>query len=202
MSAAVSAPPEVTIRGAFMEDLLTVAAHSIPSNHVSHRWNGAARSLTIVGELLFSLLDGTTRAPIVMPTPQENFRACLLAIAGLAENATPEELATCNRAFRDALLTLASSGEDNLACVAEISIGRVVDKAADGTPYQGPAWGLRLTQADEVGLSNLLWTAEGCPIPDAVRAALPAVTQSQWDATIRLMTLICTALESPAANAR
>jgi len=101
-----------------------------------------------------------------------------------------------------ARLMFASAGEDNLACVEELSIGRVVDKMDEGSPYQGPAWGLRLTESDEIGISKLLWTAEGSPIPDAVREAFPAVTQSQWDAVFRLMMLICMVLESPAGIAR
>lgn len=45
-------------------------------------------------------------------------------------------------------------------------------------------------------LSGVLWRAEGCPIPAELQESFPEFRQDQWNAVLRLATLIFTALES------
>lgn len=87
------------------------------------------------------------------------------------------------------LLNFASHSEDNLSCVNELDIGKF--SQVDGTV----AAGVRVRAIGRL-VSNVLWYAEGCSVPDQVREAIPEITQQQWDACLRFVTLLLSALEA------
>lgn len=87
------------------------------------------------------------------------------------------------------LLNFASHSEDNLSCVNELDIGEF--SQVDGTVSAG-------VKVHAIGrmVSNVLWHAEGCSVPEQVTEAIPELTQPQWDACLRFVTLMLSAFEA------
>jgi len=103
------------------------------------------------------------------------------ALNGISQGQeTPDAL---TKQLRAALLALGSETPDNLNCADRIEIG-----AADG----------------EIGpvlcgypLSEIAHRLEDEPMPEALRAALPKMAERDWDAFMRLTTLLYIALSRP-----
>jgi hypothetical protein len=85
--------------------------------------------------------------------------------------------------FREALLAFDSETPDNLNCANRIGIGMA--DVEIGPVLCGYA------------LSDIAHRLEDEPMPDDVRAAMPALTDQDWDAFMRLTTLLYIALSRP-----
>lgn len=101
-------------------------------------------------------------------------------------------------ALRRALLDYGSETEDNLAAAQRLAL-EVDTTPHDASPAGVPGLaGLAAavgSGADgaRVQVADVLNAAEGCPVPEQVAEALPELTQEDWDAVLRLATLLFTA---------
>ena len=89
--------------------------------------------------------------------------------------------------FRSALLALGSETPDNLNCARRITI-------ADVDGQLGPVLCGRQ-------LADIAHELEDQPMPEGVGTAFPDLTESDWNAFMRLTTLLYIALARPAGNA-
>ncbi|WP_317933131.1 hypothetical protein [Halioxenophilus sp. WMMB6] len=85
-------------------------------------------------------------------------------------------------ALSQAILAYGSSTDDNLACTANIAVVQEEEYIGLGT-----ASGRLLS-----GITN---SAEGCAIPAELQESYPDLTQAEWDALLRVCTLLLTDLE-------
>jgi hypothetical protein len=113
------------------------------------------------------------------------FLRSLVRIAG--ESGKPASAPAATKAFRSALLDFGSETDDNQACAMEISVGTVRDGDKRAT-------GLALRRQGKL-VSQILNDAEGSPVPAAVRRRHAGITQREWDAVLRLATLVFISLE-------
>lgn len=116
--------------------------------------------------------------------PRARFRAALWAIGENPETA-PARLGANVRA---ALLAFGSKTPDNLAAAGQL------DVLAEHGPT-GRTVGLCLKDS-QVLLSEVVWLASGCPIPEQVATGLPELVQAEWDAVLLVAKLVLVALES------
>ena len=100
----------------------------------------------------------------------------LEALTGIDEGRTNAEELTKN--LRVALLEFGSETPDNLSCAEQIEVGTV-----------GSETGLKLL-GREVLLSEIAHVIEGEPMPEAIKAAFPGISEVDWAAFGRLTTLI------------
>ena len=118
----------------------------------------------------------------------QEFRALLMQLASqnvVSDIAASQDL---TGRFRQALLIFSSHSDDNVACAEELDIGTF--SQMEGTVEAG----VRIRALGRL-VSNVLWNAEGCPVPTQLREAIPEITQQQWDASLRFATLLMTAFE-------
>lgn len=85
--------------------------------------------------------------------------------------------------FREALLALGSETPDNLSCADRIGIG-----------VAGGEFGPMLCGYP---LSDIAHRLEDQPMPEDLRAAMPKLTERDWDAFLRLTTLLYIAMSRP-----
>jgi len=106
------------------------------------------------------------------------------ALNGIASGSgEPEAL---RAQFRAALLALGSETPDNLNCAGRVGVGE-----SDG--------GLGLMLGGH-SLADIAHAVEDQPMPDAMHAAFPNLTERDWDAFGRLTTLLYIALVRPAGG--
>lgn len=113
------------------------------------------------------------------------FLRSLVRIAG--ENGKPLSAPVATKAFRRALLDFGSATDDNQACAAEIAVSTIQEGGL-------PATGLALRRMGRL-VSQILNDAEGTPVPTRVRRRHAGITQKEWDAVLRLATLVFISLE-------
>ena len=127
-----------------------------------------------------------------MSTPEREaahrFRECLTNMAEFAQPPEPSAASEMSQRFRDALMMFGSESDDNKHCAEHLEYGIIRGNGRT-------SFGLRLCDAP-YSITSVLWNAEGCPIPTQLADALPELSQNQWDACIRLATLVLTAFES------
>ncbi len=85
--------------------------------------------------------------------------------------------------LRAALLALGSETPDNLNCANRIEIGNSGGKIC---PMLRDHW-----------LADIAHTLEDEPMPDGVRTAFPDLAEQDWEAFMRLTTLLYIALSRP-----
>jgi hypothetical protein len=102
----------------------------------------------------------------------------------------PQELGDRDRAFVRALLQFGSETDDNKQCVDRIGLQRI--NHPDGTARVGFA-----LRHSGIPVADVFNAAEGSPLPALLAETFPDVTQDDWDAVLRLATLIFAACESP-----
>ena len=122
--------------------------------------------------------------------PKLRFRNAILAVANCPANATDAEIEVSGRLLRESFLYFGSQTPDNTGCMEEIEVG-LID---DGTSARRRAVGLRIAN-DNWPLSSVLNSAEGCPIPRQLSTDFPGLTQAQWDAALRMATMLTLAFE-------
>ena len=113
------------------------------------------------------------------------FLRSLVKIVG--ESGKPLSARRATQVLRKALLDFASETEDNRSCAAEIAVSTVRGQERCAT-------GLTLQRHGRL-VSQVLNDAEGTPVPGAVRKRQAGITQREWDAVLRLATLVFVALE-------
>ncbi|WP_216209334.1 DUF433 domain-containing protein [Amycolatopsis aidingensis] len=119
------------------------------------------------------------------PNPaKDRFLAALHAIR--ANGDTPTSSLTGE--LTDALLAYGSETEDNVAAVGRIGV-RDVPLFGDRRAV-GPA-----IKDHGILVSDILNRAEESEIPDPVRESYPELDRSDWQAALRLATLVMTAIE-------
>lgn len=122
-----------------------------------------------------------------MTSPEQEaadaFRQCLLNLAKHTRPPEPSVALELSRQFREALLLFGSETDDNKDCAERLEIGTIPSNIG----YT--KFGLKLRDTD-MGIGNILWHAEGCPIPEQVSEIYPELTQSQWEACQRVVTLL------------
>jgi len=115
------------------------------------------------------------------------FRNLLVSLAnGRRKHRNARE---ATKAFRKALLDFGSETDDNRACAAAISVGVIKER------NQPVRKGLIL-RGHQCLVGTILNTAEGCPVPTQVRKAFPKLSQQEWDAVLRIATMVVLSLES------
>lgn len=97
------------------------------------------------------------------------------------------------RELRAALLEFGSDTEDNVACADSLMIARKLE------PGGRSVTGLAI-KGKEVLIADILNFAEGCEIPRELREQYPELAQGDWDAAMRLATLVLTAMQDDASQ--
>jgi hypothetical protein len=105
---------------------------------------------------------------------RERFRRTVLAVMDSREGG-PE----IDQEFKDALLAFGSESDGNIACVEHVKVGAV--------SRSGVGFSLRNS---DIPIADVLNAAEESVIPDFVKEEFPAITQEDWNAVLRLCTLI------------
>ncbi len=90
--------------------------------------------------------------------------------------------------FRRALLDFGSETPDNLTCAEQLEVGTA-----------GKEVGLKLASRD-ILLGDIAHAAEEAPMPDAVKAACPDMTVTEWRAFSRVTTLLFVLLSRDVEN--
>ena len=103
-------------------------------------------------------------------------KALLDALRRLADGNDNNEHLTKN--LHDALLSFGSETPDNLSCVNNIEVGSV-----------GNNRGLKLRNQN-IFLSELAYELENTPMPEQMKEAFPKVIGEDWEAFMRLTTLL------------
>ncbi|TMQ91628.1 hypothetical protein ETD83_30085 [Actinomadura soli] len=106
-------------------------------------------------------------------------------LAAAGAQGDPEAL---TETFREALQAFGSNTEDNVAAAQRV-VFKALQRDGGGT---ATALALNSTNAS---LADVLNAAEGTEIPDSVRDAFPELDQEDWDAVLRVATLVLIALE-------
>ena len=101
-----------------------------------------------------------------------------------------DALQAATRHIEQTFLTMGSETDENLNCVRQIEMGLYREPIL-GHPR---TVGLRLT-GSHIPLSDIAHTLESSPIPATVREDFPDLTDSQWNAVTRLVTMILISLE-------
>jgi hypothetical protein len=91
---------------------------------------------------------------------------------------------------RRAILKVGSATEDNIACSECIEVATVRNR-----PF-GPSCIRSVTvRGKGLPMADIFGTAEGCSVPKEIVEAFPELTQVEWDACLRLATLVFSAFE-------
>lgn len=101
-----------------------------------------------------------------------------------------DQVDTRDREFVRALLDFGSETEDNTECVERVGLARLPQLHGGGQA----GFALRRSR---IPVADVLNAAEGTPVPDQVTAEFPEVTQEDWDAILRLATLVLVAYQAP-----
>lgn len=115
---------------------------------------------------------------------RKQFISALLAIADWPD----APLSALESEFAATLLAFGSETEDNIDCVDRIGVREQSDH------HHGRVVGLAL-KTNNVLVSEILNVAEGSQLPADVREHFPELEQEDWDAVLRLATLILSALK-------
>jgi hypothetical protein len=118
-------------------------------------------------------------------SPGERFLSALLAIANVPE----ASIQALESEFAETLLAFGSKTEDNVACVDRIGI-----RERSLSDY-GRIIGLAL-KSNGIPVSDVLNFAEGSTVPEEVLQRFPQLEPEDWDAVLRLSTLVFSALEA------
>jgi len=113
--------------------------------------------------------------------PRDRFLKALLAVIDAQE----EDL-DIDEEFGRALLAYGSETEDNVQCVQRVKVGTVPTTS-------GVGFALRTSN---LSVARILNVAEGSPVPDDVLEYYPNITQEDWDAVLRLCTLVFSLCET------
>lgn len=121
------------------------------------------------------------------PTPHTSqlFREALAGGAAAEDMPTAETLIGLTEKIREALLIFGSETPDNRGCAERIEYGL--------SPGDG-MFGLRIT-GKPIPLTDIAWALEDGPMPPNIREKFPALTDEDWDAATRLITLVLAAFE-------
>lgn len=92
--------------------------------------------------------------------------------------------------FRDAFLGLGSETADNVNAAERIEYGVAT---VDGNPIAGYA-GLKL-KGHDILLTDVAHAIEDLPLPDEVRAYYPGLTDADWAAATRMITMLLVSLD-------
>ncbi len=133
----------------------------------------------------------TVRSPEELAA--ENWRDALRDIARPRSEWSEAQAAALTSRFREALLRFGSDSDDNRACAEHLAIGIIGKGGDEGTRRVAP-------YVRELGraVTEVLWSAEGCAIPEELATAIPDLRPAQWDACLRVATLALLAFESDA----
>jgi hypothetical protein len=114
------------------------------------------------------------------------FRERLVALAQTppAQLRLPEMSDVLMRSFLD----FGSETEDNLNCAAHVDYGSAEDALSN------LHIGLRLKEK-VILLSELMNMVESLPLPELVQADFPSLTEVEWSAALRMITMVLIALE-------
>ncbi len=117
---------------------------------------------------------------------RQEFLRTVMAPAGAGQ-----EVADRDFAFVRALLAFGSETDDNRRCVERIGVRAIPQP--DGSVRSAVA-----LRGSGTPVADVLNAAEGTPLPAQLAEDFPAVTQEDWDAVLRLATLVFVAAEAPA----
>jgi hypothetical protein len=114
------------------------------------------------------------------------FRDRLVALAQTppTQLRLPEMSDSLMRSFLD----FGSETEDNLHCTAHVDYGSVEDALSNLHV------GLRLKD-QAILLSDLMNVVESLPLPELVQADFPSLTEEEWSAGLRMITMVLIAFE-------
>jgi len=93
--------------------------------------------------------------------------------------------------LRLALLEFGSATPDNRSCTGRLEYGQIRPAGA----WASKGRGIKI-KSRPIPLSRLTHAIEDMTLPDAVKKRCPKLTERQWDAAMRAVTLILLALES------
>jgi hypothetical protein len=112
-------------------------------------------------------------------------RSLLMYFANFSFNAKQVEV--INQQFRTAILDYGSETPDNRASVDRIEIGkvRVNNRLCSGLKVKGK----------NILLSEIMNEVESMPMPIQIQEQFTELTQEEWEAATRIMTLILLSLE-------
>lgn len=121
-------------------------------------------------------------------SPRENFIDALLAVSG-REHVDAD---TLTASLRESILEFGSETNENVECAENVHLSDV-EMFND--------WTSRVITVGEkrVPVADIMNFAEGVPVPVEVQEQFPSLSRADWDAALRLVTLVVSALHrSPA----
>ncbi len=126
-------------------------------------------------------------------TPGElAFRHQLISLLGGPREHTAKGWEKLVRSWKKAFLALGSETPDNLDCTKRVDYGQLSPKFHQTKGLQG----LRI-RGTRIPFATIASSVEGIEIPKVIADEFPDVTQAQWDAFLRVVTMIFIALEHP-----
>jgi hypothetical protein len=117
---------------------------------------------------------------------KKDFLSSLLAVAHQVSTSAVD----LNTEFRQTLIAFGSATGDNISAVDRVMV-REIETGSKRRRAIGLAVG-----PNRVPMGEVLNVAEGSDIPPGVREAFPELQQADWDAVLRVATLVFIALES------
>jgi hypothetical protein len=123
-------------------------------------------------------------------TANDKFRRLVWAVAEADANMDDNRLNELRENFRTAFVQQGYSTSENSECMQFITVGQT----NDGTSLRRPTIGYCLVDTD-INISDIMNAAEGCPMPQQVADQCPKLTQSHWDASLRMATMFFVALQ-------
>ncbi len=112
-------------------------------------------------------------------------RSLLMYFANFGFN--PKQVEMINEQFRTAILDYGSETPDNLDSIEKVEIGKVkVDKRV----YSG----LKI-KGKNILLSEIMHEIEAMSMPSEIKEQFTKLTEEEWKAATRIMTLILSSLE-------
>ena len=112
----------------------------------------------------------------------------LLQMAGTTADAG--ERAAFNAAFREAFVRLGSATEDNVDAAAHIEYG-----VAGACAYAPHGFAGLKVRGRNILLTDVAHAVEDLPLPAQVRAYYPDLTEAEWAAATRVITMLLQSLD-------
>lgn len=120
---------------------------------------------------------------------QERFAEKLFEVA--VKDINKLDVEKISAELMQAFLDFGSETEENVNCFESIEYG-VAPKDDEGKQVLS----LKLKEYN-LSLANIIHAMEGCTVPPEVLEDFPDMTQAEWDAVLRMTTMIYLALEKP-----
>jgi hypothetical protein len=92
------------------------------------------------------------------------------------------------------VLLVGSETPDNLNCYSHIEYGIVPNEKDNADPQDKATYGLKIRGKD-ISIADIMNVIEDIDIPAEVATAFPTITEHEWNAVTRIITMILLSVE-------